>query len=94
MNTRGLDPTEAPIDLLVRSAANRQPIGPLVLVILDGVGVGLGDELDAVATARTPTIDRLCAEGLVRTLRASAPRSTGGEWPHSASGSLAFCGRW
>ena len=35
--------------------------GPVVLCILDGVGIGLGEEDDAVATARTPTLDRLRA---------------------------------
>jgi len=35
--------------------------GPVVLCILDGVGIGLGEEDDAVATARTPTLDRLKA---------------------------------
>ncbi|MEZ4364931.1 MAG: 2,3-bisphosphoglycerate-independent phosphoglycerate mutase [Kofleriaceae bacterium] len=45
------------------------PRGPVVLAILDGVGVGRGDEGDAVALARTPTLDRLRA-GPYRTLRA------------------------
>jgi len=33
--------------------------GPLVIVVMDGVGCGRGDESDAVALARTPTLDRL-----------------------------------
>jgi 2,3-bisphosphoglycerate-independent phosphoglycerate mutase len=41
-----------------------------VLLILDGVGVGRGDEFDAVATSRTPSLDRLIARGCSRTLRA------------------------
>ena len=32
---------------------------PIVLVIMDGVGKGLGDGSDAVAIAKTPTLDRL-----------------------------------
>ena len=32
---------------------SRRP-GPVVLCILDGVGLGSGEEDDAVATARTP----------------------------------------
>ena len=44
--------------------------GPLVLVVLDGVGVGLGDQYDAVATADTPTLDALEELGPIRTLRA------------------------
>jgi 2,3-bisphosphoglycerate-independent phosphoglycerate mutase len=42
---------------------------PLVLVVMDGVGVGRGDDFDAVALANTPTLDRLAAE-TCRTLRA------------------------
>ncbi|MFT5453877.1 MAG: 2,3-bisphosphoglycerate-independent phosphoglycerate mutase [Myxococcota bacterium] len=39
----------------------RRPTGPVVLCILDGVGIGDGGPDDAVATARTPTLDRLRA---------------------------------
>ncbi len=35
--------------------------GPVVLCILDGVGIGRGDEGDAVHVADTPTLDRLRA---------------------------------
>jgi 2,3-bisphosphoglycerate-independent phosphoglycerate mutase len=42
---------------------------PLVLVVMDGVGVGLGDAFDEVALANTPALDRLAA-GAYRTLRA------------------------
>jgi 2,3-bisphosphoglycerate-independent phosphoglycerate mutase len=42
---------------------------PLVLVVMDGVGVGLGDAFDEVSLADTPTLDRL-ASGAYRTLRA------------------------
>src|SRR5688572_3619730 len=38
----------------------RRP-GPVVLCILDGVGLGSGEEDDAVATARTPHLDALRA---------------------------------
>ena len=34
-----------------------RPQGPVVLVVMDGVGVGLSDEYDAVAMAHTPTLD-------------------------------------
>ena len=40
------------------------PEGPVVLLILDGVGVGEGDEFDAVACAKTPTLDSLGEGGL------------------------------
>ena len=36
----------------------RRP-GPVVLCILDGVGIGKGEEDDAVASARTPNLDRM-----------------------------------
>jgi 2,3-bisphosphoglycerate-independent phosphoglycerate mutase len=35
------------------------PAGPVVVVVLDGVGVGRGDEGDAVHLARTPLLDSL-----------------------------------
>jgi 2,3-bisphosphoglycerate-independent phosphoglycerate mutase len=38
--------------------------------VLDGVGVGEGDEFDAVRMGRTPVMDRLREEGSYRTLRA------------------------
>ncbi|MBZ0236482.1 MAG: 2,3-bisphosphoglycerate-independent phosphoglycerate mutase, partial [Deltaproteobacteria bacterium] len=44
--------------------------GPLVLAILDGVGIGAGDEGDAVKLARTPTLDRLWVPGARAQLRA------------------------
>ncbi len=46
------------------------PAGPVVLLILDGVGEGARDEFDAVHLARTPHLDRLRAEGSFRTLAA------------------------
>lgn len=46
------------------------PQGPVVLLILDGVGIGEGDEFDAVACAKTPTLDSLGEVGLTRQLRA------------------------
>jgi 2,3-bisphosphoglycerate-independent phosphoglycerate mutase len=42
---------------------------PLVLVVMDGVGVGRGDAFDAVALAYTPNLDDLTS-GSCRTLRA------------------------
>jgi 2,3-bisphosphoglycerate-independent phosphoglycerate mutase len=39
-------------------------------VILDGVGVGLGDQFDAVAAASTPVLDELEATSPMRTVRA------------------------
>ncbi len=42
---------------------------PLVLVVMDGIGVGRGDAFDEVALAHTPSLDRLASESC-RTLRA------------------------
>ena len=58
------------VEPLARAADATQPGGPLVLIVLDGVGVGRRDEFDAVATAFTPTLDRLETTGPLRTLRA------------------------
>ena len=44
--------------------------GPVVAVIMDGVGLGSGDESDGVATAYTPVLDDLKEEPLYTTLRA------------------------
>ncbi len=44
--------------------------GPVVLCILDGVGVGRGAEDDAVMSARTPNLTRLREGGAYRTLLA------------------------
>jgi 2,3-bisphosphoglycerate-independent phosphoglycerate mutase len=46
------------------------PAGPVVLVIMDGVGLGKGDESDGVAMAYTPTLDLLRQEPLFTKLRA------------------------
>jgi 2,3-bisphosphoglycerate-independent phosphoglycerate mutase len=46
------------------------PKGPVVLVVMDGIGRGAGDEADAVAMAATPTLDRLWVPGLRAELRA------------------------
>src|SRR3954471_20942163 len=46
------------------------PRGPVVLVVMDGVGRGAGDEADAVAIAATPTLDRLWVPGVRAELRA------------------------
>lgn len=46
------------------------PKGPVVLVVMDGIGRGAGDEADAVAIAATPTLDRLWVPGVRCELRA------------------------
>src|SRR5215510_5536030 len=44
--------------------------GPVLLVVMDGIGRGAGDEADAVSIAATPTLDRLWAPGARAELRA------------------------
>ena len=46
------------------------PAGPVVLVIMDGVGLGQGDAGDMVAKASTPTLDWLKENALYTTLKA------------------------
>ena len=47
-----------------------RPKGPVVLVVMDGVGIGRGDEADAVKIAATPALDALWVPGAFATLRA------------------------
>jgi 2,3-bisphosphoglycerate-independent phosphoglycerate mutase len=44
--------------------------GPVVVVVMDGVGLGRKDASDAVHLARTPTLDRLAADALSTQLAA------------------------
>jgi 2,3-bisphosphoglycerate-independent phosphoglycerate mutase len=55
---------------LTRLSGHREFSGPVVLVIMDGVGLGKGDEADGVHMAYTPTLDGLLAGPLVTQLRA------------------------
>ena len=55
---------------MLRSHPSFQPRGPVVLVVMDGIGRGAGDEADAVAIAATPTLDRLWVPGVRAELRA------------------------
>ncbi len=58
------------VEPLSESARVPSSAGPVVLIVMDGVGVGPGDAADAVAQARTPTLDRLRVEAAYRELRA------------------------
>ncbi len=51
-------------------ARQPKPKGPVVLVVMDGIGRGAGDEADAVSIASTPTLDRLWVPGARAELRA------------------------
>jgi 2,3-bisphosphoglycerate-independent phosphoglycerate mutase len=44
--------------------------GPVVLIIMDGVGIGPGDESDGVHVAYTPVLDQLLRERLTTRLKA------------------------
>ncbi len=44
--------------------------GPVVVVVMDGVGIGRQDESDAVFTARTPNLHALAGRALVTRLKA------------------------
>jgi 2,3-bisphosphoglycerate-independent phosphoglycerate mutase len=56
---------------MLRSHARQPaPKGPVVLVVMDGIGRGAGDEADAVKIATTPTLDRLWVPGVSTELRA------------------------
>src|SRR6187402_924702 len=54
----------------LRPHSSHAPRGPVVLVVMDGIGRGAGDEADAVAIASTPTLDRLWIPGARAELRA------------------------
>ncbi len=59
-----------PVSPLSPHATLRAPAGPVVLVVLDGVGIGRRDAFDALHLARTPQLDALFADGLYTTLSA------------------------
>ena len=46
------------------------PDGPLIIAVMDGIGIGPGDGGDAIALARTPNLDALWRHHPTRTLRA------------------------
>ncbi|MEM9069893.1 MAG: 2,3-bisphosphoglycerate-independent phosphoglycerate mutase [Myxococcota bacterium] len=59
------------MDFSLRPHARFAPIeGPVLTVVMDGVGIGARDESDSVWLARTPTLDWLCANAASTELRA------------------------
>ncbi|PIW65124.1 MAG: hypothetical protein COW13_00075 [Candidatus Omnitrophica bacterium CG12_big_fil_rev_8_21_14_0_65_50_5] len=57
--------------LTLNRLKNFQPRkGPLLLIIMDGVGLGKRDESDGVFLAKTPCLDRLMQSPLYTTLKA------------------------
>ncbi|WP_428268407.1 2,3-bisphosphoglycerate-independent phosphoglycerate mutase [Haliangium sp.] len=87
------------MDWTLRSNAHFQGAkGPVVLVVLDGVGVGAGDEADAVKLATTPFLDRLWATADARATLAAHGSAVGlpsdGDMGNSEVGHNALgCGR-
>ena len=58
-------------ELRLKSLSGFNPVpGPVVLIIMDGIGIGKGDESDGVHVAHTPTLDHLFDEGLFTQLKA------------------------
>lgn len=56
---------------VLRPTPGYQPFnGPIVTVIMDGVGIGSKDERDGVFVANTPVLDRLLKEPLMVKLKA------------------------
>lgn len=52
------------VGMSLRPHAQFQPAkGPVVCVVMDGVGIGAGDATDAVSLAHTPTLDWLAKQG-------------------------------
>lgn len=54
----------------LRGVPGQAIAGPVVIAIMDGVGLGRGDEGDAVFRARTPNLDRYAREALAARLAA------------------------
>ena len=55
---------------LAKNKSFRGPEGPVVLTILDGIGIGKYEEGDIVRKANTPTLDWLAANSLASSLKA------------------------
>ena len=58
------------MSLVVPHPVFQESLGPIVLCILDGVGLGAGGTDDAVAQAHTPNLDRYRAHHPWRALAA------------------------
>ncbi len=61
------------VDALAPHPVFRAPRGPVVCIVMDGVGIGAHDDGDAVHHAHTPTLDRLYALPSFTTLLAHGP---------------------
>lgn len=54
----------------LKKSSHKEVEGPVVIAVMDGVGIGKQDEADAVALARTPNLDRYRREHLTGQLQA------------------------
>jgi 2,3-bisphosphoglycerate-independent phosphoglycerate mutase len=54
----------------LKKNGNTPPKGPVLIVVMDGVGLGAADEGDAVHLARTPNLDRIWSDYPTTRLRA------------------------
>jgi 2,3-bisphosphoglycerate-independent phosphoglycerate mutase len=61
---------ESPVESLKRSKSFGGPKGPVVLVIMDGIGIGKYEEGDMVRKATTPTLDWLSRNAITSQLKA------------------------
>jgi len=78
---------------LERHASFPGVVGPVVVCVMDGVGIGRGDETDAVWLARTPHLDRLGDIALTSQLAAhgrAVGMPTDGDMGNSEVGHNAF----
>ncbi|MDH7515511.1 MAG: 2,3-bisphosphoglycerate-independent phosphoglycerate mutase [Bacteroidota bacterium] len=58
---------------LERNPAITPPRGPLVFIIMDGIGIAPPSPGNAVANARTPNLDRFFSTGMMTLLKAHGP---------------------
>ena len=58
------------MESLIQSKKRTGPTGPLILVIMDGIGIGKYEEGDIVRKANTPTLDWLSRNGFSSRLKA------------------------
>ena len=64
------------MDELEKSTSFGGPQGPVVLAILDGIGIGRFEEGDVVRASHTPVMDWLAANTLTTRLKAHGARYT------------------
>ena len=63
------------MDKVLKKAAFRGVEGPVLTIVMDGVGLAPANEANAVAAANTPTLDMLMAKYPMVKLKAHGRRS-------------------